>query len=145
MRRERPSLRLVIAGEFWEDKAAYLARIRQLGLEAITHIDDRYIPNEEVGLYFAAADLVVALYRQQTGSAVAELATGFGVPVLTSAMLPAHEAETEAAPTTTDARPALIAAAINSALAAGMPQPCRAQHEDEASWLRLVQALEGAN
>jgi glycosyltransferase involved in cell wall biosynthesis len=142
---ETPSLHLVIAGEFWEEKAAYLARIRQLGLEEIVHIDDRYIPNEEVGLYFAATDLVVAPYRQQTGSAVAELAAGFGVPVLTSAMLPSQGEATGPSPVANSARPTLIAAAINRALTQGLPQPCRSESEEEATWLRLVRALEGTN
>ena len=74
---------LVIAGEFWEAKGLYLTRIKELGLEGAVVIDDRYIPNEELGIYFSAADAVLAPYLQTTGSGVAQIARGFGKPVVT--------------------------------------------------------------
>lgn len=73
---------LLIAGEFWEDKRRYLEMIGQLGIEDSVIIEDRYIPNEEVGLYFSAADVLVAPYQQLTGSGVVRIAQGFGVPVI---------------------------------------------------------------
>jgi D-inositol-3-phosphate glycosyltransferase len=47
-------------------------------------IEDRYIPNEEVAIYFSAADALVAPYRRATGSGVVQMARGLGVPVITT-------------------------------------------------------------
>jgi glycosyltransferase involved in cell wall biosynthesis len=43
---------------------------------------DEYIPNEAVGDYFIAADLVVQPYVSATGSGVVQMAYGFGRPVV---------------------------------------------------------------
>jgi len=75
---------LLVAGEFWEDAATYRAQIRAQGLEEHITIVDRYIPNEEVGVYFAAADLVVLPYLDATQSGIVQMAYGFGVPVVTT-------------------------------------------------------------
>jgi glycosyltransferase involved in cell wall biosynthesis len=40
------------------------------------------VPNEEVGTYMAAADAVVLPYRSATGSGIAQVAFGAGVPVI---------------------------------------------------------------
>lgn len=73
---------LLVAGEFWEDKQPYLEMIERLGIGDSVIIEDRYIPNEEVGLYFSAADALVAPYRKVTGSGAVEMARGFGLPVI---------------------------------------------------------------
>ncbi len=75
---------LVVAGEFWDDRESYLAEIRRMGIEGAVLLDSRYIPNEEVALYFSAADLLVAPYRRVTGSASVQMAVGFGLPVVTT-------------------------------------------------------------
>jgi glycosyltransferase involved in cell wall biosynthesis len=74
---------LFIAGEFWDSRELYLARIKALGIEDSVVIDDRYIPNEELGIHFSAADVVLAPYLRKTGSGVAQMARGFGKPVVT--------------------------------------------------------------
>ena len=75
---------LLVAGEFWDDKCSYLEMIEQLGVGDSVIIEDRYIPNEEVGLYFSAVDVLVAPYRRATGSGVVQMARGLGVPVITT-------------------------------------------------------------
>ncbi len=76
---------LVIAGEFWHDKEAYLDKIEQLGLSDQIRIEDRYIPNEELALWFASADVAVAPYIEgTTQSAVASMLLGFGLPMIIS-------------------------------------------------------------
>lgn len=76
--------RLVVAGEFWEDAERYRRRVRGLGLEDRVTLVDRYIPTEEVALYFRAADLVVLPYVSVTGSGLLQMAFGFHVPVVAS-------------------------------------------------------------
>ena len=78
-----PNTTLLIAGEFWEDKEEYTSLIHELDLEHVVQIDDRYIPNEDVAFYYAAADLLVAPYRRHTGSGVIQVATALDLPVIT--------------------------------------------------------------
>ena len=75
---------LLIAGEFWDDKATYLQQIERLQLGACVHIEDRYIPDEEVAQIFSAADVLVAPYVGGTQSAVASWGLGFGLPLIVS-------------------------------------------------------------
>src|SRR5438093_4188472 len=42
----------------------------------------RYVAYEEVARYFAAADVVALPYREATGSGIAQIAFGAGVPVI---------------------------------------------------------------
>ncbi len=93
LRREVPSAQLVLAGEPWGDarelKAAAeapatvkralsgeLARFTSVRLEL------RYLPEEELSLWFAAADAVVCPYRHATGSGIAADAMAHGRPVI---------------------------------------------------------------
>jgi glycosyltransferase involved in cell wall biosynthesis len=80
--RQRVALRLVVAGEFYQERAPYERLIRDLGLEAAVRLDDRYIPNEVVETYFRAADLVVLPYVSATQSGIAQIALGFERPVV---------------------------------------------------------------
>jgi glycosyltransferase involved in cell wall biosynthesis len=77
-------VKLLIVGEFWEDRKTYLEAIEELGLQGNVVIMDRYVPNEEVGLYFSAADVVVLPYVDATQSAIVSLAYAFDKPVITT-------------------------------------------------------------
>jgi glycosyltransferase involved in cell wall biosynthesis len=77
-------VKLLIVGEFWEDKEPYLKTIEELELQGDVVVVDRYVPNEEVGLYFSAADVVVLPYVDATQSAIVSLAYAFGKPVITT-------------------------------------------------------------
>jgi len=81
---ERVGARLLVVGEFWTDQGHYTTLIRNLGLEEHVTIINRYVPNEEVGLYFAAADVVVLPYVEATQSAVVPIAYSFHKPVITT-------------------------------------------------------------
>lgn len=73
---------LLVVGEFWEGKEEYLALIKQLGLEQHVTVLDRYVANEEIPFYFAAADLLVMPYTSATGSGLVQLAFGLNLPVI---------------------------------------------------------------
>jgi len=75
---------LVVAGEFWDEKQPYMEMIQRLGIGDLVVIEDRYIPNEEMPLYFSAADVLVAPYRRVTGSGVVQMAQGFELAVITT-------------------------------------------------------------
>ena len=82
--RERLDAYLLIAGEFWEGRSRFDEMIAERGLAENVRIVDRYIPDDEVGLYFSAADIVVLPYREATQSAVIQIANAFKKPVVTT-------------------------------------------------------------
>lgn len=73
---------LLIVGEFWSDKQSYLDKIGRNGTSANVRIVDAYVPNEEIGIYFAASDLVVQPYISASGSGICQIAYGFDRPVV---------------------------------------------------------------
>lgn len=74
--------KLLIAGEFYEDRKAYDEQIDRLGIreDLILHTD--FIPDADVKKYLCAADLVVQPYRNATQSGVTPLAYHFEVPMI---------------------------------------------------------------
>lgn len=75
---------LVVAGEFWENVEEYKKRIEELGLKEVVWIYNYYIPNEEVPVFFSAADVFVAPYTGGTQSGALKIALAFGLPVVAS-------------------------------------------------------------
>jgi D-inositol-3-phosphate glycosyltransferase len=75
-------VKLVIAGEFYEDAAPYEALIKKYNLESQLVRATDFIPNERVAAYFSAADLVVQPYKNATQSGVSQVAYHFGRPML---------------------------------------------------------------
>jgi len=84
MRAALPDLRLVVAGEFYEPRDEYDTMIHRLGLEEAVHIFDDYCPNEKVGVFFSAADVVVLPYRSATQSGIIQICYAQGLPVITT-------------------------------------------------------------
>ncbi len=78
--------KLIIAGEFYEDKEKYMQQIERLGLSDRVILHDRYIAESEVALYFSAADLVVQPYRTATQSGITQIAYHFEVPMVVTAV-----------------------------------------------------------
>lgn len=75
---------LVVAGEWYEDRAEAEAFIRTHGLEDRVRLMDQYIPDDEVAVLFSAADALVQPYRHATQSGVVQTAFHFGTPVVVS-------------------------------------------------------------
>jgi len=80
--KEIDDVTLMVVGEFWWDKEEYLNQIDALKIKDKVRIVDEYVPNEEVGKYFSAADVVVLPYTSATQSAIIQLAYGFNKPVI---------------------------------------------------------------
>ena len=75
-------VRLIIAGEYYEDAAPYEALIQKYHLENRLVRATNFIPNEAVADYFCAADLVVQPYKNATQSGVSQVAYHFERPML---------------------------------------------------------------
>ncbi len=73
--------KLLVAGEFYTDCAAYIERIERSGLSDRVILHDRFIPDDEVRYYFSAADFMVLPYRTATQSGVTQIAYRFGLPM----------------------------------------------------------------
>lgn len=93
LQEKQPQTRLLIAGEFWDDKSSYLKKIKAMGLSERITIIDQYIPNEELPVIFGAADCLAAPYTGGTQSAVASTGLAFGIPMIVTAQIAANISE----------------------------------------------------
>jgi glycosyltransferase involved in cell wall biosynthesis len=76
------SWKLVIAGEFYEDREKYKELIRRLQIADQLILKADFISNDEVKYYFSAADVVLQPYRNATQSGVTPLAYHFDKPMI---------------------------------------------------------------
>jgi glycosyltransferase involved in cell wall biosynthesis len=75
-------VKLIIAGEFYEDAAPYEKIIQERNLKSRLVRATDFIPNEWVADYFCAADMVIQPYKNATQSGVSQVAYHFGRPML---------------------------------------------------------------
>ncbi len=73
---------LVIAGECYGSFDKYQSRIAATGMGANIKVFNRYIGDDEVPLFFSAADVCVLPYRSATQSGITAIALHFEVPVV---------------------------------------------------------------
>ena len=137
---------LLVAGEYYEDSAPYDEIIAQKQLENRIELHTKFIPNDEVRLYFSAADIVAQPYRNATQSGVSQIAYHFETPMIItnvgglSELVPHGEAGWVCEPMAES-----LAAAIVS-----MYVPKRLDHirnslkelKKQFSWPSMVKALE---
>ena len=76
------NLKLLIAGEFYEDKKIYQDQINILSTSGNLILHTSFIPDSEVKYYFCAADVVIQPYRSATQSGVTPLAYHFEIPMI---------------------------------------------------------------
>ncbi len=79
--REFP-VKLIVAGEFYENPAPYLQQIIRLGIDNYVELRTKFIPDSKVRYYFSVADLVAQPYRSATQSGVSQIAYHFENPML---------------------------------------------------------------
>lgn len=75
-------IKLIVAGEFYENPEPYLQQIARLKLENLVELRTSFIPDSEVRNYFSIADLVAQPYRSATQSGVSQIAYHFEKPML---------------------------------------------------------------
>ncbi|MGZ4037374.1 MAG: glycosyltransferase family 4 protein, partial [Bacteroidia bacterium] len=75
-------VKLLVAGEFYEDKQPYLELIEKLQLNNVVVLHSHFISNEDVKYYFCASDLVVQTYRHATNSGVTMVGYYYEKPML---------------------------------------------------------------
>jgi D-inositol-3-phosphate glycosyltransferase len=81
-RLRKTRLKLIIAGEFYEDDTPYRDLVKNFKLEDDVIFFDRFINDNEVATFFSSADLIVQPYRSATQSGVTQIAYHFEKPML---------------------------------------------------------------
>ena len=76
------SIRLLVAGEFYEDEKPYLEMVEKLGLKDTVILRTQFIADSEVKYYLSAADAVIQPYKNATQSGVTPLAYHFEKPMV---------------------------------------------------------------
>ncbi len=75
-------IKLLVAGEFYENDAHYRGIIDKNGLEDRIILTNRFIRNDEIPSFFSLADMVVQPYKSATQSGVTQIAYHFEKPML---------------------------------------------------------------
>lgn len=140
-----PDLKLLIAGEFYEEAKPYHDLIEKHGLQDKLVLRTDFIPNAEVRHYFCAADLVVQPYKHATQSGVTQVAYHFNKPMVVThvgglaELVPHGEVGYVVAP-----QPQEIAAAILDFYNNGRNEIYAqniARYKQRFSWSRFVAAV----
>ena len=79
--KQRP-IKLLVAGEFYEDETTYLEIIKKNHLEDKILLFNEFIPDNRVNIFFSACDLVVQPYKAATQSGVTQIAYYFEKPMI---------------------------------------------------------------
>jgi glycosyltransferase involved in cell wall biosynthesis len=75
-------VKLLVAGEFYEDQKPYLQQIEQLGLGERVILHAKFIDEAEVKFFICAGDCIIQPYRSATQSGVTPVAYHFEVPMI---------------------------------------------------------------
>ena len=147
IREALPGVRLVIAGEFYEDRERIQTQIEDYGLQEIVIIQDQYIPSEAIGRYFGAADLVVQPYISATQSGVAQIAFHFEKPLVVTdvgglaEIVPHKEAGLVVPPNDTSALAQSVVSFFKENQAGKLTEGIR-QIKSKHNWERVAVAVE---
>ncbi len=137
-------IKLLIAGEFYENKKQYDDLIDQLQIKDQLYLRTDFIADSEVRYYLSAADFVIQPYRDATQSGVTPLAYHFEKPMLVTNvggladMVPDKKAGIVTAP-----NPASIAEGILELYQLGEQHFINGLQEEKKkySWQILVQKI----
>ena len=139
-------VKLVVAGEYYEDEAPYNEIIAQKNLSEKVILHSKFISNGDVRLYFSACDLVAQPYRNATQSGVSQIAYHFDLPMIItnvgglSELVPHGEAGWVCEPT-----PQALAEAIGAMYTDNRLASMRSNIQvlkQQFSWPSMVGALE---
>lgn len=81
---KKSGVKLLVAGEFYTESKPYYDIIEKHNLQEFVMMSTDFIPDDEVGQYFSACDLVVQPYKNATQSGVTQIAYHFNKPIVTT-------------------------------------------------------------
>ncbi len=79
---EKRKARVLVVGEFYSDEKKYREQVERLGIRDHVCFHSSYVPNDEVSLFFSAADVVALPYHSATQSGIVQIAYNFNRPVV---------------------------------------------------------------
>jgi len=79
---QKLGIKLIVAGEFYDDKIEYTDMIAELDITENIIMKSDFIPSDEVKNYFCASDMITQTYRTATQSGVTQIAYSFERPML---------------------------------------------------------------
>ncbi len=82
LKSEISNLKLLVAGEFYEDEQPYKDLIKELGIEDMLILKTNFIADSEVRYYLCSGDVLVQPYKNATQSGVTPLAYYFEKPMI---------------------------------------------------------------
>jgi len=136
--------KLLIAGEFYEDRKIYDELIEQLGIKDDLILKTEFIADSEVKYYFCAADAVVQPYRHATQSGVTPLAYHFEIPMIVTSVggLPAFVPHGKVG-LVCEPNASSIADAMQQMLQTGAAQflPQLREEKNKYSWSKMTEAI----
>ncbi len=137
-------IRLLVAGEFYEDEQPYHSLVETLGIQDQVILRTNFIPDSEVRNYLCAADCVIQPYRNATQSGVTPLAYHFEKPMIVTNVggLPALVPHLEVG-IVCEPEPASIADAILQFYQLGENYfiPHLRREKEKYSWDKLTEAI----
>lgn len=75
-------VKLIVAGEFYNNAEKYFELEKELGLESEVIWHREFVPDSRVRYYFGAADIIVQPYKSATQSGVTQIAYHFEKPMI---------------------------------------------------------------
>lgn len=75
-------VKLIVAGEFYNNAEKYFELEKELGLEGEVIWHREFVPDSKVRYYFGAADIIVQPYKSATQSGVTQIAYHFEKPMI---------------------------------------------------------------
>ncbi|PKP51310.1 MAG: glycosyl transferase family 1 [Bacteroidetes bacterium HGW-Bacteroidetes-12] len=79
---DKTNIKLIIAGEFYEDEQPYLDLMKKLNIQEHIILINEFIADNQVANYFCAVDIVAQPYKNATQSGVTQIAYHFNKPML---------------------------------------------------------------
>lgn len=137
-------IKLLVAGEFYEDEKPYREQIEKSGIAGQLYLHTDFIPDSEVKYYLCAADAVIQPYRNATQSGVTPLAYHFEKPMVVTNVggLPSLVPDQKVG-LVIEPEPAAIAGGILRFYQLGEDYfiPHLRSEKEKYSWASLVQAI----
>jgi D-inositol-3-phosphate glycosyltransferase len=146
--KQRPNLLLVIAGESYSGEEDYKALAKELGvLDTNIKFFDQYISNDDVPVYFSAANAALLPYRSATQSGVVQIAYNYDLPVIATNVggLPEIVIDNKSGLIAPEATPESVARSIEKYFSQSLEETLRdgvRAEKPKYTWATFVEGIE---
>jgi D-inositol-3-phosphate glycosyltransferase len=144
-----PKMVLVVAGESYSGEDDFRALIKDLAIpDANLKLFTDYIPNDDVPLYFSAANVAVLPYRSATQSGIVQIAYNFDLPVIATDVggLAEIVLDGKCSIIAPEPTPEAVAKAVSTYIDGGLEPKLRdgvREEKKKYSWETFVKGVEG--